>query len=192
MRKFVFFISGLLLLSSCQKNVYFSDFEKLLLDIYNVGDTLIFESDKGEQDTSFILSKDIGYGSWNPLSRTGEYKLLVGTVYYGSSKNYFQGKMHPYGLLNIGKTHPDSSFMFISHNGVSASWDFETLSSTSWESQKVDDKSYIFKASNPATRFVIDGQLFFHLDYGITGYVTREGEVWKRVNFKEKRKENID
>ncbi|MGK6353557.1 hypothetical protein [Parapedobacter sp. DT-150] len=174
-----------LLFGSCQRNVYFNDFEKSLLDVYNEGDTLIFESDKGVLDTSYILRKDIGYADWNPFAHSGRYKILIGTIYYGSSKKLFQGNMYPYKILNIGKNHPDSSYVSISYDSIHSSWNFEEFSLDSLESYKIGDGLYRFKISRKEKDSTIETQLFFDLKYGVVKYITADDEVWRRVNIDE-------
>lgn len=188
MKKITLMFLATVLVSSCQRNVYFNDFEKSLLNIYNVGDTLIFESGKGVRDTSYILRKEIAYADWNPFAHAGKYRVLRGVIYYGSSKKLFQGDMYPYNILNITKDHPDSSYVSVSLNSIHVRWNFKNFSSNSWESYKIKENLYRFKTSRKERDSISETQLFFDLNNGVIKYVTASGEVWERINIEKRQK----
>lgn len=169
----------------CQRNVYFNDFEKSLLNIYNEGDTLIFKSERGETDTSYILRKKVDYAEWNPFAHHENYKTLVGVISYGSKKKMFQGDMYRRTVLSLGKNAPDSTFLSVSYDGILASWNFAKFSMSSWYKYKVEEDLYRFKVIRKEEDSISEGQLFFHLRHGIVKYITREGEIWERINIKE-------
>ncbi|WP_436834607.1 hypothetical protein, partial [Parapedobacter sp. DT-150] len=127
----------LLLLGSCQRNVYFSDFEKLFLDVYNEGDTLIFESDTGERDTAYILHKDIGYASWNPFAHAGKYKFLAGEI-YGARNWITNDKPELREYLSLTKSHPDTTSLYIAYRNIIMLERFPELSQLSLARFKVD------------------------------------------------------
>jgi len=111
--KSILFIIGFITLGACQRNVYFDDFEKSLLDIYQEGDTLIFESDRGLLDTTYIVIKDVGYADWNPFAHSGKYKILSGKIYYGPDRGR-KDNMFLYDILSLYKSHPDTTRMYLS------------------------------------------------------------------------------
>src|SRR5690606_6430024 len=119
---------------------------------------------------------------WNPFVRTGKFKALGGTVYYGSSKRMFQGEMYPYKILDIGKSDPDSSRVWVAFNGVIAYWTFNDFSAVSWDQYHIEGELYRFKTSRKEGNNLIVNQLFFDLQYGVVKYITDNGDVWKRIN----------
>jgi hypothetical protein len=54
----------------------FSKTELKWLDVYKEGDTLIYKSQAGELDTSFIIKKEIYYPSYNPVEVHNMYLPL--------------------------------------------------------------------------------------------------------------------
>lgn len=181
----ILIIIGLFLLMACQKSVYFNDFEKSLLDIYQEGDTLIFESDKGLLDTTYIVLKDVGYADWNPFAHSGKYKMLSGKIYYGLDKDR-EDNMFLYDILSLYKSHPDTTRMYLSYKKNYMSGKFNNLSVKSLEGYKVGDYLYRFNEIRKNEAITEETQLFFDLRYGIVKYMTNEGEVWNRINIKGK------
>lgn len=176
---------GLLILGACQRNVYFNDFEQSLLKIYQEGDTLIFESGDGMLDTTYVVHKDVGYAAWNPLAHEGKYKVLSGTVYYGSNR-IREENMFLHKALILGKSHPDTTWISISHKDANVSQSFNKFSLESWERYKVREGLYRFKERRKTMQrdsiIQIESELFFDLTHGIVKYKTNEGEIWTRIN----------
>lgn len=181
MRKIIFICICFSILS-CQKNVHFNEIEKAFLETYHIGDTLIFESEKGIKDTVAILDKDTRYASWNPINRSGEYKYLVGQTYYGSDKKLYMNEPYTYTLLSIGKDHPDTSFFYINIRGASISKYFSTSDYESFDKFKVDDSTYYFQ-----TKYITGDKISFEYAYwnfkhGVIQYMDRDSIIWKRIN----------
>jgi len=185
--KLILFVVGFLILEACQRNVYFNDFEKSLLEIYEEGDTLIFESDKGVLDTTYIVLKDVGYATWNPFAHERKYKVLSGTIYYGSNRiredNKGIGK-----IISIGKKHPETTWVSISHKDVSIARYYNKFSIESWNGYKVGERLYRFKYKGGAmlrdSVIEIETELFFDLKQGVVKYITNDGELWTRINIR--------
>lgn len=174
---------GFFFLGGCLRNVYFNEFEESLLRIYNEGDTLIFESDKGVRDTSYIVLKDIGYASWNPENQYGRYRRLSGTIYYGSNRNR-DDNMFFKQIITLEKKNPDTTWVFLSHKNVSVSEYYRDFSLESFDRFKVEEGLYRFKVSSvrPDSTIESQTQLYFNLEYGVVKYITADGEVWQRIN----------
>lgn len=181
MRKIIFICICLGILS-CQKNVHFNEIEKAFLGTYNIGDTLIFESEKGEKDTMAILDKDMGYAQWNPLVRNGKYKYLVGQTYYGSNKYLFQNEPYPYTLLTITKNYPDTSYFSIHIRGASISKYFSTSDYDSFDKFKVDDSTYYFQTKYITGDKISFEYVYWNFKHGVIQYMDRDSIVWKRIN----------
>lgn len=174
-----------LLSSSCQRDVQFNDFEKSLLNIYNEGDTLIFESDIGEKDTCYIIHKDVGYATWNPFAHESKYKILSGTIYYGSSR-VKEDNTYFYKILTLGKSNPTTTYISLSYSDINASWNFEDFSPASWNKYELETGLYRFKIRRVSQDSTVERQtqLYFDLKHGIVKYITAKGKVWKRINIK--------
>ncbi|GHV39016.1 hypothetical protein FACS1894179_03280 [Bacteroidia bacterium] len=167
---------------SCQKNVYFNEIEKSFLETYNIGDTLIFESGKGEKDTVAILDKNLGYAQWNPLAHSGEYKTLSGETYYGSDKKLYMNEPYPYTLLSISKSHPDTSFFYINIRGASILKRFSTSTYNAFDKFKINDSTYLFQSQKTKENKVSTEYVYWNINYGITQYIGSDSIVWKRIN----------
>ncbi len=174
-------VLALFLCSGCEMNLHFNDFEKSLLEIYNEGDTLIFESDKGVRDTSYIILKDIGSSTSDPVFYLGKYQKLRGIVYYGVNK-VKDDNMFLYDMLSLHKSRPDTTRMYLSYKGNYMSGRFHELSIESLEDYKVEDGLYRFRDVRTYKGVTEETELYFDLKYGIVKYITSEGEVWKRIN----------
>ena len=175
-------VLSILFFGSCQRDVYFNDFEKSLLDIYNEGDTLIFESDRGIRDTSYILKKDIGYADWNPFAHSGKYRFLSGDVYY-SRGGLINSELNSMEHFSLSKRHPDTTWFFIAHSKIVMFEKFSKLSEQSLAQFKVDTNLYRFRITRVEKDKGTEALLYWHLKYGLVKFVTPEGEVWSRINF---------
>lgn len=175
------FVTVLFLSAACERSLYFNDFEKSLLEIYSEGDTLIFESDKGVRDTSYIVFKDIGSARSDPVAHLGKYKQLRGFV-YSSSRRIKEDNKPISNVLSLYKNHPRNTYFYLFSKGAIVGIKFEDFSVESLEEYKVEDGLYRFRQIRTYKGVAEETQLFFDLKYGIVKYITSEGEVWKRIN----------
>ncbi len=81
----------------------FSEEELKWLNAYNAGDTLIFRSDTGEFDTSFIVDKKIYYPEFIPIEVHDKYLPHTGFVTYKNAavKNVSKGEKLIYMVKNF-------------------------------------------------------------------------------------------
>ena len=92
-RKYLCLILLISIISSCGIKTKL-DVNDLSWLPYESGDTLIFISDSGQLDTTYILSKEISYPSYNPIEVHGKYHPQIGQIsYYNKNVPYIeQGK----------------------------------------------------------------------------------------------------
>lgn|GEM_PF-3870813 len=175
----IFLIVGVF--TSCQKKVYFNDFEKSFLDVYNEGDTLIFESGKGERDTSYILKKDIRFAEWNPLAHSGKYKRLIGEIDQ-ANKTLANETPDTSKFISLLKENPDAVSLFIVYDDIILMRRFKKFSLKSLEKYKVDNNVFRFRIIHKKENVNTEESLYWHLKYGLVKFVTKEGIVWRRIN----------
>ncbi|MDX3912712.1 hypothetical protein [Olivibacter sp. EAT-5] len=172
-------IAGLFV--SCQRNVYFSGFEKSFLAVYKEGDTLIFESNKGERDTSYILRKDIGYTEWNPLTHSGKYRILYGEIEEANG-TLPNGELDGRKFVSLIKKNPDSVSLFIAYNNIIMMQRFKNFNIESLDKYKLANGIYRFRILHTKDNVNTEEHLYWHLKYGLIKFVTKEGVIWRRIN----------
>ncbi|ATP58012.1 hypothetical protein CPT03_16835 [Pedobacter ginsengisoli] len=169
-------------LFSCKRKVYFTDFENEILKVYTPGDTLIFESNTKKKDTSYVLDKKISYAKWNPFAHSGKYSYLNGIVYNGSEKKRYEGKPYPYVLLNLSKTQPDSTILFIHYKKAFVLRKFRDFNKATLDQFKIADSVYKFTDVYQKSGKTINVDLYWHIKYGVIKYIESDTETWQRVN----------
>jgi hypothetical protein len=159
----------------CWLKARFTEEEMKWLNVYQVGDTLIFRSQYGEMDTTYIIGKDIGHLACNPfLSYEGFLRPILGDVYYGRSpKEKITSIKSLVGLSNKGnRTSLYVGYLF----GSIFFLDIEKVS------KYKEDRVFKFDTSKPKAKPAYPKVIFWHEDYGIIKYITHDGVEWKRIN----------
>lgn len=162
---------------SCQKDVSFNDVEKAFLAAYKVGDTLVFESNQGQRDTVWIIDKDISSVPWDFFNHNGEYKYLIGEVYYGSNKYLFKHEPYPYDLLSIHKSNPDSITFSIHMNDAGI-----FIRTSNLDKYKISDITYLFYKTSVYRDKEYANYLYWNMKYGVVKFMDSDSVVWRRIN----------
>ncbi|CAM3835083.1 hypothetical protein POKO110462_21550 [Pontibacter korlensis] len=163
------------LFTSCTKKLDFNKFELSLLDVYKEGDTLIFQSSKGDLDTVYIVDKTISHAQWNPLAHSGKYTPLNGKIYY-ARKKLPNGQMNTRPFIHLYKNEPDSTSLYIFYN-IFFSKKFRNDNPSELMSV-MQDGTYMFR--NTISKKDSDNQevIYWNYKHGIIKYITPEGVIW--------------
>lgn len=168
----LFWVLGIVLLG-CKSR--FTDEEQKWIDAYNVGDTLIFQSERGELDTSYIVDKTIRLAGYNPINDDW-YRSLYARVYY---KNKNSERV----LLKSVKTGTKRrASVFINYLGTMyfySDGDFHLL-----EDARKGDVYVLFndRYKNKNKRRL--KCIYWHEEYGIIKYIDYYDISWERINLK--------
>jgi hypothetical protein len=178
MNKILLYFLSLLLVYSCGIKTKFSEAELKWLNVYNVGDTLIFKSQKNKFDTSVIIKNEIHYSSYNPIETDGKYWPQYGSLWY--KNNHLE--YHPEGtkMISLIKDHPKNKTSF-SIDYLYSSALILNITNGSLDKLK-KGKIYIFNTYHEKAKPTEPKTLFWHEDLGLIKYITHEDEVWERIN----------
>jgi len=160
-------------ISGCGIKTKLSTSELKWVNVYNEGDTLIFKSDKGDLDTSFIIKKEIYYPDYNPIEVHGKYLPQIAKVWY-KNKNL---AYHPngYKLVDITKEHPKNE-TFLNIDYLYSDVFIPNITTGSIEKLK-KGKVYQFDTYYEKAKPEQPKKIFWHEDYGIiksfVGWVTK-------------------
>jgi hypothetical protein len=165
-------------MSGCGIKTRLSKTDLKWVNVYNEGDTLIFRSDKGDLDTSFIIKKEIYYPDYNPVEVHGKYLPQIAQVWY-KNKNLLY---HPdgYKLVDIAKEHPRKKTS-LTIDYLYSSVIISNLTNGNIEKYK-HGKIYEFDTYHEKAKPDQPKKIFWHEDYGIIKYITHANEVWERIN----------
>jgi hypothetical protein len=174
----VFYLTG-----CCLYKTHFTDKELIWLSPYSEGDTIIFQSNNGDLDTSWIVQKIIYHANCNPISSHGTHRYHTGRIYYqNSTKNYTSGGKE---LISIAK-YPDRTNLMISYQGnwfilsdIATQLDFGQLTDVEIFA---DEDIYLFSDKHPLAKPDNIQFLYWHKEYGIIKYITHARVEWKRIN----------
>jgi hypothetical protein len=149
------------------------------INVYHKGDTLVFRSEKGELDTSFIIKREIFYPEYMPGEVHDKYLPQWGVVWY-KNKNL---KYHPdgYRMITIEKKHPKSN-TFLSIDYLYASVLVPNLTAAHVGKYR-QNKVYEFDTYSEKGKAEQPKKIFWHEEYGIVKYITHANVVWERVNY---------
>ena len=160
----------------CWIKARFTDEEMKWLNVYNVGDTLIFRSQHGELDTTYIIAKRIRHMDCNPfLSYEGFFRPILGDVYYGRTPNEKVTSIN--SIVGLIKDRDETS-LYISY--LFGSELYDDLEEEVWKYSK--DKIYVFDTYHPKAKPEFPIVICWHEDYGIIKYITHGGVEWRRIN----------
>ena len=167
---------GLIVIFGCTNRTKLSSDDLKWINVYWEGDTLIFQSEKGDLDTSVIVKKEVFNIEYSSPEQTGTVIHQWGVVYYKNSKLRY----HPDGfqMINIEKkegniTSVNINYLYTNvlimnsadlnldrykHNGV---YEFDIEKSGNSDDLK---------------------KIFWSKDLGLIKYISSDGTTWKRVN----------
>jgi len=178
-RYFILILGIAFLTGCCLQKTHFTAEEMQWLNPYEEGDTLIFQSAKGEVDTSWIVQKTIYHSraGCNPINAHGTHQYHTGRIYYqNSTEKYSSGGR---SLISIMKTRKRTGF---SVSYIGTTYSFYDVSEV-WDIKS--DSIYIFQAryyNHPNARSDQIDYLHWHENHGIIKYITHAGVEWKRIN----------
>lgn len=169
----------LIFLSSCQTvKTEFSESELRWLNVYNNGDTLIFRSENGRLDTSYIVEKKIYYPEHIPIEVHGKYLPHTGVVGYKNASLEYQ----PAGgeMISMFKVYPNKQTrLFISY--LNSTVIILDLTADSIKKYK-NDGIYEFNSYHPKGKMHEPKKIFWNEDHGVVKYITNDNIVWERIN----------
>jgi hypothetical protein len=138
---------------------------------------LIFQSDKGELDTSIIIKKELFYPEYNPIEVHGTYLPQWGVVWY-KNKNL---EYHPegYRLISLAKERPNKTSLSIDYLYGGAL--VLNLSNASIEKIKKGEV-YEFDTYHPKGQPNQPRTLYWQERLGVIGYITHNSSRWRLLN----------
>jgi hypothetical protein len=167
-----------ILFSSCAVKTEFTADELRWLNVYNEGDTLIFRSEDGQFDTSYIIKKEIYYPEYMPVEVHGKYLPHSGTVWYKNKKLTY----HPNGqrLIQIVKKEPHKdTYVLIDYlYGLHSIPDINDAKFKQLKESNV----YEFDTFHPRGKPDQPKKIYWDENWGIVRYVTHDNMTWQRIN----------
>lgn len=171
------------LVSCCIIKTRFNKEEFKWLKVYNAGDTLIFQSEYGNLDTTWIVEKSIGYPECASPNIHDIYLPQYGKIYYfntmfeNTQSNPMMISMNKYSYATTLTISYLNSTLLFADIYSSGSLRCDKLI---WEFREGD--IYIFDASHPNAKQNEPKTLYWQEDHGIVKYITHDGVEWKRIN----------
>ncbi|KYP13624.1 hypothetical protein [Flavihumibacter sp. CACIAM 22H1] len=155
-----------------------SDGELKWINIYRAGDSLIFKSQNGEFDTSFIVKSLVYYPEYIPIEVHNKYLPQEGVVLYKNKNLKYHSDSSQ--LVHIAKEYPNKETrLFIQY--LSSQVIILDLTNGTVEKMK-KGKIYEFDTFDPKSKATDPKKIFWHEDYGVIKYITHEDVIWERVN----------
>lgn len=164
-------------LSSCAIKTRLSEKELKWMNVYKEGDTLIFKSNGGEFDTSYIVKKEVFFPQYNPIEEHGRFLPQWGVVWYRNKRLTY----NPDGarLVTLEKKSPNTTLLNIDY--LYSGRLFLNINSGSTEKFK-KGKIYSFDTFDKRAKPEEPKLILWHEDYGIIKYITHGGVIWMRTN----------
>jgi hypothetical protein len=150
------------------------------INVYNEGDTLIFRSQNGMFDSSFIIKKEIYYPDYD-YKNERKYLPQWGVLWY-RNKHLIN---HPdgYRLITIEKKTPqDNTYFQLNFLYSSAVFFNKELNSFK---QTIKGDIYEFNTYIPNSPEWKPKRIYWHKKYGIIKYITHDNIAWERINIKD-------
>lgn len=162
----------------CSVKTKLSQTDLKWMNVYNEGDTLIFKSDKGEIDTTFITKKEIFYPEPNSIEVHGKYLPQWGIIWYKNANliNHPEG----YRMVTIIKKHPKNE-TFLNIDYLYSDILVPNITTGGIEKLK-KDRVYEFDTYHAKAKSEQPKKIFWHEDYGIIKYITSDNVMWERIN----------
>jgi hypothetical protein len=177
--KWLYLILAVSILGCGPIKTKFGPDELAWFDVYNEGDTLIFRSQSGELDSSFIIKKERYYSDVNVYPGR-KYWPEWGVIWY--KNKHLTNHPDGYRLLTIEKKTPDdNTFMDIDYLYSSLLFLNEGVKHIK---QKIKDDIYELDTSHPKAPPHKPKTILWHVKFGIVKYITHDDVVWERINIK--------
>jgi hypothetical protein len=166
------FLVATFLSGCCSIKMKFSEDELKWLNVYNVGDTIVFQSQNGEYDTIYITDKKIYHSECNPIVSHGIYLPILGDIHYSDGSNGTRK------LIGLVKNHERTSMFINLHSGSNFFIDINKEVVKSLNEKDL----FVFDTTRPGGKLSSPGAIYWHEKYGIVKYITHGGVEWKRIN----------
>ena len=176
------FIILFLILTACGSKTTLDKEDKKWL-VYQPGDTLIFESEQGDFDTTFITEEKVFHVDYNPIELHGKYQPQIGQIWYFNrdTPNMNDGKE----LVYLEKKEPDQKADgFISYLNETFFFDSDNFDKLDKEIL-IRDKGYadiiqITSSRRISTECQTIAKIWWSISNGIVQYETCEGIKWMK------------
>jgi hypothetical protein len=178
------------LISCAQEKVYLDEDDLAAINIYDIGDELVFKNvGTGETDTSTITAKEIYHEDYDWYRHDG-YQPQIAQVRYRNEKLVYDENRES-GLIarEKRKTNEELEFTITYLYSLFTSRDKqEALNKVALNSidKTFIDVTVFSKKRNPRHKPKDDFKpqtLYWDKEYGIIKYETYGGEVWERINW---------
>ncbi|PIF01480.1 MAG: hypothetical protein CR994_00900 [Maribacter sp.] len=182
--------SSMSLLSCGQEKMYLNEEELADINIYEVGDKLIFKNaETGETDTSRITKKEIYHENYDWFRHDG-YQPQIAEIRYTNEKLIYDDNQEG-GLIARKKRTPNDKIefavtflysLFTAHNELKV-LDRLDLNLTD---KSLNNVVVYYKEKNKRHKPKDDfkpQKLYWDSKYGIIKYETYGGDVWERINW---------
>jgi hypothetical protein len=170
---FIFYAILIFAITGCLRKIELPKDELKLMDLYKVGDTLVFKSDKGHYDTSIIIKEEIFYEDYEAPFED-KYLSQIGVIWYKNTKL----KDDPNGrqLIRLEKKTPAKTLLVISYL-------YSDIFILDFRSSDLKPNStYDFMTHQANNNSDNPKKIYWSTENGIVGYVTNDQVVWRRVN----------
>lgn len=183
-------IFTLMSLLSCRQKMYLDEVELADINIYEIGDKLIFKNVKTrDTDTSRITEKEIYHEDYDWFRHDG-YQPQIAEIRYTNKKLIYDDNQEG-GLIAREKRTPNEKIEF----AITFLYSLFTIHNEQKVLDKLDlnltNKSFenivvYYKEKNKRHKPKDDfkpQKLYWDKKYGIIKYETYGGDVWERVNW---------
>ncbi len=166
------------LTSGCAVKTSFDKSELKWFDAYSEGDTIVFKSEKGELDTTYITKKEFSYPTYNPIEVHGKYLPQHGELFYKNNK--LVNRPNGEALVSMIKKHPtDNTVLMLDYLDA-----FILVLNLTKEPLKKFKQGEVYKLEleyDPRAKPTNIRTLFWHERYGLVKYLTYENVIWRRI-----------
>ncbi|WP_421802541.1 hypothetical protein [Flagellimonas sp.] len=200
LRILTFIFMSMSLLSCGQEKMYIDEDKLETINIYNIGDELVFQNVETKAiDTSKITSKEIYHEDYDLLRHDG-YQPHYAQIKYDNKKLWYGNE----SFMSAGKKKPNESYIGVTY--LYSTFYLNPLSDTDKEYFHIDkhdlntkhkitltlvDKTFnqvviLSKHKHPKHKPKDDfkpQKLYWDKKYGIIKYETYGGDVWERINW---------
>ena len=157
---------------------------------YEKGDTIIFQSKRGEFDTIYILEKKIWYSDYNWPEQHGKYNPQLGNLYYYNSKVPYidQGKSLIEMYKNDPKEPADVTFNFYNSIFFLKEDNFHFIGSFKshlgivykdvFRISKIEEQTTSSRNNNKPS------VLYWSKSFGLIRYETYSNEIWELLEIR--------
>jgi hypothetical protein len=171
-----FFISCTAFISCGVQKTKLSPADLKWINVYNAGDTLIFRSVNGDQDTTHIINKSVYYPQYIPGEVHGKYLPQHGILEYKNKGLEYHEKGND--LVFIIKQDPGETRLFIDY--LYATVIITDLGPATLEKYRKGNL-FEFDTYHPKAAPGQPKKIFWDEDRGIIRYITHADVVWERV-----------